>query len=199
MASVSGPTREEWAKEFDRGDVEAGLGCGPQARRGNVRTGAAPPSANGDLGDSGSWHGDKLTLHDSVQAGATVALVIAAALGIDPDDIRVVAPHTGGGFGCKGYIWPHEILAAAAARIVGRPVKLHLRRGDQFACVGYQPWMRFDVGIGADDEARLTALRFDVINATALDETHVEPSSDAARTMYATPALRTTQRSSASA
>ena len=31
----------------------------------------------------------------------------------------MISPHTGGGFGGKGYIWPHEILAAAAARVAG--------------------------------------------------------------------------------
>ena len=184
---------EGTAEDFHRGDVEAGLGSA--SRRHEATYGQAPRHHQPmeTSGTVASWHGDKLTLHDSVQASATVPPVIAAALGIKPGDIRVVAPHTGGGFGCKGYIWPHEILAAAAARIAGRPVKLHLRRSDQFGCVGYQPWMRFDVAIGADDDARLTAVRFDVINSTALDDTHVEPSSDAAKTMYATPALRTTQ------
>src|SRR4029078_2077168 len=85
------------------------------------------------------WDGGRLTLWDAVQASSTVIPVVSTAFGLDPADVRVLARHTGGGFGAKGYIWPHEILAAAAARVAGRPVKLHLRRPDQFSNVGYQP------------------------------------------------------------
>ena len=50
--------------------------------------------------------------------------VFGAAWDIDADRIHVIARHTGGGFGGKGFIWPPESLAAAAARAAGRPVGL---------------------------------------------------------------------------
>ena len=45
----------------------------------------------------------------------------------------------GGGFGCKGFVWPHQLLAALAAREVGRPVKLVLTRAQSYTAHGYQP------------------------------------------------------------
>jgi xanthine dehydrogenase YagR molybdenum-binding subunit len=140
-----------------------------------------------------SFEDGKLTLWDAVQAAGNVPVVLAAALGIKPECIRVIAPHTGGGFGSKGYVWPHQILAAAAARITGCPVKLHLRRFDQYACVGYQPWIRHHVLLGAATGGQLSAIDHDITNTCAIAETFVEAASEASKTMYASPAIRTRQ------
>ena len=74
------------------------------------------------------WEGDRLTLYDATQ-GISFCLQLAAhAFGLPPENVRVINHFVGGGFGCKGSIWPHTILAAMAARAVGRPVKLVLTR-----------------------------------------------------------------------
>ena len=119
------------------------------------------------------WDGDRLTLWDSVQASSTVIPVVSTAFGVDAAGVHVVARHTGGGFGAKGYIWPHEILAAAAAR-VARPVKLHLRRSDQFSNVGYQPWIQQTIRLAASADGVLLGLEHEVVNNTALADTHVD-------------------------
>ena len=139
------------------------------------------------------WDGGRLTLWDAVQASSTVIPVVSTALGIDAADVHVMARHTGGGFGAKGYIWPHEILAAAAARIAGRPVSLHLRRPDQFSNVGYQPWMEQTIRLAATAEGVLLGLEHKVVNNTALADTHVEPATEASKSLYAVPALRLRQ------
>lgn len=110
---------------FDKGDVDEALAGASVVL---TRTYLQPPRHHHPMETSGTiaeWDGDRLVLWDSVQAGSTVVSVVVAALGLDAAAVRVVARHTGGGFGCKGFVWPHEILAAAAARVVGRPVKLH--------------------------------------------------------------------------
>jgi xanthine dehydrogenase YagR molybdenum-binding subunit len=135
----------------------------------------------------------KLTLFDAVQASANVPPVVAAALSMRPEDIRVIAPHTGGGFGAKGYVWPHQILAAACARITARPVKLHLRRQDQYSCVGYQPWMTQDITLGAQRDGQLTAIDHAIVNSCAVADTHFEPASEGSKALYAAPAIRTKQ------
>ncbi|HLH90588.1 MAG TPA: xanthine dehydrogenase family protein molybdopterin-binding subunit [Xanthobacteraceae bacterium] len=135
----------------------------------------------------------KLTLWDSVQASGNVPPVVAAALGMNADDIRVICPHTGGGFGSKGYVWPHQIIAAAAARIVQRPVKLHLRRHDQFVCVGYQPRLEQRIQLAATRDGRLTAIVHEAVNACAIADTYVEPATEASKSLYAAPAIRTRQ------
>jgi xanthine dehydrogenase YagR molybdenum-binding subunit len=178
---------------FAKGDVDA------ERARASVRveqTYLQAPRHHHAMETSGTvarWEGDRLTLWDAVQASSTVVPVVSEALGIDADDVHVIAPHTGGGFGSKGYIWPHEILAAAAARVVGRPVKLHLRRADQFSNVGYQPWMLQSVRLAADAQGVLLGIEHEVVNNAGLVDTHVEPSTEASKSLYAAPAIRLSQ------
>ena len=112
---------------FARGnwdDVDAAL-AGAAAPDGGIRieqTYLQAPRHHHAMETSGTvarWDGDRLTLWDSVQASSTVIPVVSTAFGVDAADVHVVARHTGGGFGAKGYIWPHEILAAATARVAG--------------------------------------------------------------------------------
>jgi xanthine dehydrogenase YagR molybdenum-binding subunit len=140
-----------------------------------------------------SWQGDELTLHDAVQAGANVPPVMAAAFGIPAAKVRVVCPHTGGGFGCKGYVWPHQVLAAAAARVAGRPVRLALTRSQMYAMVGYQPLVEQRLAVGCDAGGRLTALLHEAMNTTAVADDHLEPATEIAKGLYPAPALRTRQ------
>src|SRR5205085_556804 len=74
------------------------------------------------------WEGDKVTLHDATQFVNGVKETVAKTLGIDPEQVRVISPFLGGGFGCKGSAWSHVLLATIAAREVKRPVKLILER-----------------------------------------------------------------------
>jgi xanthine dehydrogenase YagR molybdenum-binding subunit len=179
--------------DLDLGDVDAGLS---RADLKVAQTYIQPARHHHAMETSGTvaqFEDGKLTLWDAVQAGANVPPVVAAALGIRPEDIRVIAPHTGGGFGSKGYVWPHQILAAACARVTRRPVKLHLRRQDQYSCVGYQPWMEQEMSLGATREGRLTALSHGIVNTTAMAETHFEPAGEGSKSLYASPAIRTRQ------
>jgi xanthine dehydrogenase YagR molybdenum-binding subunit len=53
------------------------------------------------------WHDGKLTLYDATQWVWGVRMVVATALGMPPEDVQVRSSFLGGGFGCKGYVWPH--------------------------------------------------------------------------------------------
>ena len=155
-----------------------------------------PPRHHHAMETSGTvaqWDGDDLTLWDAVQASSTVPPVIGPALGIDAERIHIIARHTGGGFGGKGFIWPHEILAAAAARVAGRPVKLHLRRADQFTNVGYQPWMEQTIRLAADESGRLAGIEHTAVNNAGMVDTHIEPSTEASKNLYAAEAIRARQ------
>jgi len=188
-----GHGRREPVMGEDRGDVDKALA---EAAIRIEQTYLQAPRHHHTMETSGTvarWDGGRLTLWDAVQASSTVIPVVSTALGLDPSDVRVVARHTGGGFGAKGYIWPHEILAAAAARVTGRPVKLHLWRSDQFSNVGYQPWMEQTIRLAATADGVLLGLEHEVVNNTALADTHVEPATEASKSLYAVPALRLRQ------
>jgi xanthine dehydrogenase YagR molybdenum-binding subunit len=179
--------------DFSKGDLAAGLRSAAHRVRHHYEQPARHHNPMEPSSTLAEWQGDTVTMYDSVQAGYNVPPVVAAALRIPAENVRVIAPHTGGGFGCKGYVWPHQILAAAAARVAARPVRLTLSRSHMYANVGYQPWMNQEVELSASAEGKLTALRHEIVNSTALLDTHFEPSSETSKCLYACPAIVTKQ------
>ena len=120
--------------------------------------------------------------------------VLAAVLELAPERIRVRSPHTGGGFGGKGFVWPHQIIAPVAARIVQRPVRIVLTRAQMYSVIAYQPQLVQTVALGPRADGRLTAIDHESINVTSVSDDFVEFATEASRTTYASPAIRLTQR-----
>ncbi len=139
--------------------------------------------------------GPNLTLYDSTQGVHPVRKTVAPVLGLDPEQIRVVAPHVGGGFGSKGTAHAHVVLAAMAAqRLPGRPVKFALTRQQMFSLVGYRTPTIQHVRLGADDDGTLSAISMDVVEQTSRIKEFAEQTGTPARMMYAAPNRRTTHR-----
>jgi carbon-monoxide dehydrogenase large subunit len=72
------------------------------------------------------------TVWTSTQVPFAVRATVARALGLSDERVRVIAPDVGGGFGIKGHPYAEEVLLAAAARRLGRPLKWVERRGEHF-------------------------------------------------------------------
>lgn len=140
------------------------------------------------------WDGDQLTVHDATQWISGVQQALAAAFDMPTDQVRVVCPFIGGGFGCKGWTWPHQLLTAAAARVLGRPVKLVLTRAEMFTACGHQPATRQSVWLGARRDERLTAIRHHSVNSTARFHDFAENATGGTRWMYASPAIAVSTR-----
>ena len=140
------------------------------------------------------WEGEKLTLHDSTQYISGVKQTIAKALGLPEDNVHVLCPFTGGGFGCKGSTWSHVVLAAMAAKMVQRPVKLVLERPQMFGPVGGRPETHQHIVLGARRDGTLTVIEHDVHSHTSVIEDFTEPSSAGTRMLYASPVIQTSQR-----
>jgi xanthine dehydrogenase YagR molybdenum-binding subunit len=140
------------------------------------------------------WNGDRLTLHDATQNVGGVRTTLAKVFGIAPENVTVIDPFVGGGFGCKGSAWSHVALAALAARTVGRPVKLVLERTQMFGPVGNRPRTEQTLGLGADRSGRLTAVAHQTISETSMLEDWPETSSLPARHLYASASTLSTHR-----
>jgi xanthine dehydrogenase YagR molybdenum-binding subunit len=177
------------------GDVEAGLAAA------DVRVEATYTTANRHhnpmelSGTIAEWHADgTLTLYDATQHVWGVRAVLADVFGLRPEAVRVRNDFVGGGFGAKGYIWPHPILAAMAARSVGRPVKLSLTRAQAYTSHGYQPATVQTITLGATTDGHLTALRHASVSPTAETDDHVELAGVGSHSLYACPAIETHHR-----
>lgn len=136
-----------------------------------------------------------ITMYDSTQGVHVVRKTLAPIFGIEPEQLRVVAPHVGGGFGSKGAPHAHDVLVLLAAqRAEGRPVKLALTRQQMFALVGYRTQTIQRLRLGAGSDGRLTALVHDVVEQTAAVKEFAEQTAVTSRKMYATPNRRTSHR-----
>ena len=140
------------------------------------------------------WEGDRLTLYDATQYVSGVRETVSKTLGISPDDVRVISPFVGGGFGCKGSVWSHVVLAAMCARNVQRPVKLVVDRQQMFGPVGGRPRTSQRIALGARRDGALTYVRHDVVSHTSDFEDFVEPSALITQMLYACPNGTTTHR-----
>jgi xanthine dehydrogenase YagR molybdenum-binding subunit len=104
-----------------------------------------------------AWQGDQLRVHDASQAVAHAAWSLAQMFGIDEEQVHVSSPFVGGGFGGKA-LWPHQVLAAAAAKLTRRPVRLMLSREGVYRIVGGRTITEQRVAIGAQADGTFDAL-----------------------------------------
>jgi len=140
------------------------------------------------------WDGDRLTIHDTTQNISGHKQKLAAIFGIPAENVHVVSVFLGGGFGCKGEVWSHSVLAAMAARYVRRPVKLVLDRPQMFGPVGARPQTYQHLTLGAGRDGKLTAIRHEVLAHTSYIEDYLESSAFPTRVMYACPNVSTMHR-----
>ena len=140
------------------------------------------------------WEGDKLTVHDSTQYIAGDRVTIARTLGIPADNVHLECPYTGGGFGCKGSTWSHVILAAMAAKVVQKPVKLALDRPQMWGPVGGRPTTVQRISLAATQDGKITGVEHNVIVHTSVMEDFLEPSADQTRMLYASEACETSHK-----
>ncbi|MDR3671325.1 MAG: xanthine dehydrogenase family protein molybdopterin-binding subunit [Holophaga sp.] len=140
------------------------------------------------------WDGQRLTLYDSTQYVSGARRTVSGILGIPAEQVQVLSPFVGGGFGCKGRTWSHVLLAAMASRQTGRPVKLVLERSQMFGMVGHRPLTEQRLRLGAAAGGRLTAVRHEVLASTSFLEDWIEPSALITRMLYASDSQQTSHR-----
>ena len=177
------------------GDVEAALASAPVRLDATYTTPmehANPLEPNPTIA---IWADDGLTIYCATQGVHVTRFLLAPVFGLDPQRIRVISPHVGGGFGCRCFPYADLVLAVLAARhLAPRPVKLALTRQQMFSQVGYRPPSSQRIRLGADRAGRLTAIAHEVVQPTAKIKEYAEQTAIATRMMYATANRRTTHK-----
>ena len=105
-----------------------------------------------------AWEGDALTLWTANQMVDWAARDMAKILKMPKDKVRIVAHHVGGGFGGKLWVRADAVLAAVAARQVGRPVNLVLSRPQMFNNTTHRSSTIQRLWLGAAADGRLQAI-----------------------------------------
>ena len=142
------------------GDPEramAGAHLVVRERMRHPRLSAAPIETRGVFAYRDAASGT-LVISSSTQSPYTLRDVVATALGLPVEEVRVIVPDVGGGFGPKGPIYPEEILVAAAAHRLGRPVKWVESRRENLACMGHDREQNHDTRIGFARNGAIVAI-----------------------------------------
>src|SRR5262245_17572895 len=136
------------------------------------------------------WDGEKLTLYDSTQGVVNLRSVLAQMFGLPKENVRVIAKFLGSGFGGKLYPWTHVPLTAAAARQLGKPVKLVVSRKMMFQTVGHRARTQQRVRLGATREGKLLSLQHDYVYHLSMIDHYHEDCGEATPYHYSVPNLR---------
>src|SRR5262249_43150803 len=138
------------------------------------------------------WEGETLTLYESSQGVVNLRSVLAQMFGLPQENVRVITRFVGSGFGSKLWPWALCPLAAAAARQVGRPVRLVLAPKMMFHAVGHRPRTQQRVRLGATNDGNLVSLHHDYIYTRSMLDAHHEGCGEATALQYSVPNLRVT-------
>jgi xanthine dehydrogenase YagR molybdenum-binding subunit len=176
---------------LSKGDVESGLLQGDARVDAVYRTPLETHNPMEPHATTAQWNGEQLTLYDATQFVYGVRAFVSTTLGLPPEHVRVVSHFAGGAFGGKGSAWSHVVLAAMAARQVGRPVRLVLTRRQLFGPVGGRPFTVQHVSVAARTDGTLTGIRHDSTSSTSEVEDWVEPCALATRILYECPNVHT--------
>lgn len=142
------------------GDAAAGLASAHvvvEATLGLARVHGVPIETRGIVATPEGPDG-RLTLWTSSQSPYGLRAVIASAFGLNEEQVRVVVVDTGGGFGIKGHAYSEDLIVAAAARRLGRPVKWTESRREHFLTASPDRGQRHVARLGLSREGKITGV-----------------------------------------
>jgi xanthine dehydrogenase YagR molybdenum-binding subunit len=126
-----------------------------------------------------------LTLYETTQHIFGTRELVSMVLGVPQEKIIVICQFLGGGFGGKGYVWPHTLIAALAARVLNRPVHVQLTRAQMYSMVGHQAASMQIIRLGAEQNGTLNGIRHDSVTPTSMFDNYIEYAALCPRSLWA--------------
>jgi carbon-monoxide dehydrogenase large subunit len=151
----------EWT--FGNGDIDAAFRDAPVVIERTYRQQRLIPCAMEPRSVVSQWVGDEVTLWSATQIPHVLRFALSAFFAIPEQNIRVIAPDVGGGFGSKLQVTAEEVLAVLVSRRIGKPVKWTESRTEGNLTVhhGRDQWQY--IKIAADRDGRIRGLSVDLL------------------------------------
>jgi len=166
------------------GDFEAAFASAPVTLDETYSTANESHSMMEPHASLAMWQRDKLTVWTSSQMIAWAVRDLSATLKIPKENVRVLSPYIGGGFGAKLWIRSDAVLAAIGSRLAGRPVKVALTRPQVPNNTVHRPATIQRVRIGADHDGTITAIAHESLSGN-LPDGKPETATDQTKLLYA--------------
>lgn len=178
-------------KAIHVGDVDRGLADAATTVSGDFDTAANTHNAMELFATTAHWQGEDLTVYVPSQWVQGFQFGLATELGIDAARIRVLSPFIGGAFGGKGSLFSFTGLVAAAARELGRPVKLYVTREQGFTVASFRAETRQRVRLGAKADGTITTFEHSGRELTSRHDTYTVNGAESTTRMYHADNIRT--------
>jgi len=187
VATTYGP---EHRLQSERGNPDAAFASAPVKLD---QTYVTPSETHNPIelqGTTAIWDDQMLTLYEESQAIFNMRGVLAQMFGLPKENVRVITKFVGSGFGSKLWPWTHCPLAAAAARKLGKPVKLVLSRRMMFQTAGHRARTQQRMRLGATPAGKLVSLMQDYVYERSMLDDYHENCGEATAFHYSVPNLR---------
>ncbi|KHL26546.1 xanthine dehydrogenase [Croceibacterium mercuriale] len=181
--SAAAPT-ETYDEPIEQGDLAQAMAQAAHAVDVTYTTEGHNSAAMEPHASIAQWDGQMLTLHASLQMLAYNQKELADSLDLQPEQVRLVSPYVGGGFGSKLGISPEGVAAAVAAMQLNRPVRVVMLRQQVFQCVMRRSETVQRLRLAADAEGRLTGFGHEARVSNLPEEEFAEPVTQASEFLY---------------
>ncbi|HCK74147.1 MAG: carbon monoxide dehydrogenase [Acidimicrobiaceae bacterium] len=146
--------------EYDGPDVTEGADVVVSERIVTQRLAGVPMEPNGCVAIP---EGDSMTFYASTQAAHGLRDGLAPNLGLEPDNLRVIAPWVGGGFGPKAGLYIEYILCGKAAQQLNQPVRWAEQRGENMVSMAQGRAMVMNAEMGVNNDGSIVGLKARVV------------------------------------
>jgi len=173
-----------------RGDVESARSKAAQSVTAEIETPLQYHNAMETHAIVAQWDGDQLIVDTPNQALYFAQDSFATYFGIAPEKVTVRSPYLGGGFGSKAVVYGTLILAALAAKELGRPVKLVHKRTQMFGPVQHRSATRQRVRLDLDGQGKLLAIDHHSLVSTSSFDDWLDSASNISCELYQSEAIK---------
>ncbi|WOH51641.1 xanthine dehydrogenase family protein molybdopterin-binding subunit [Bradyrhizobium sp. sBnM-33] len=132
------------------------------------------------------WEDGRLTVYDKTQGVQNVQKYLCGVFKMKPDEVRVMSPYMGGGFGAGLRPQYQVVLAVLGAQALKRPVRVMLARAQMYA-LGYRPASIERLALGASSEGTLESMQHEAIAVTSRFEEFARNDTGWGNLLYKSP------------
>src|SRR5438270_4730831 len=183
------------ALQVKRGDVDAALATAAHKIDFVYSTPIENHNPIETYSTTAEWEApDRVLIHEATRGIKQLQRIVANALGLPRESVRIICPFIGGAFGSKGFQWSHTLPAIAAAQLVQRPVNLTFTRPQMFDSAGQRARTEQRFSMGADQNGKLVALRHATTTHCSPVSEYNEPCGNISRILDSCPHIDVSHR-----
>jgi xanthine dehydrogenase YagR molybdenum-binding subunit len=140
------------------------------------------------------WDGDKVTVYTKAQAIKSMQRDIMTMFKLPVENVQVFSKVIGGAFGSGSPLWPYAKAALIGAKMIGKPLKVVIDRGQMFTMVGYRSPARQKLGMGATADGKLVGMTHAATGETATYQQFAEGITETTKFLYECPNVNTSYK-----